>query len=576
MIRRAFLLTLVLLPLLPAGVRAAEKPNVLVIITDDQGYGDLACHGNETIKTPNLDKLHAESVRLTNYHVDPTCSPTRSALMTGRYSTRTGVWHTIMGRSMMHPDEFTLGEMFAANGYRTAMFGKWHLGDNAPLRPEDQGFDHVFHHGGGGVGQTPDYWDNSYFDDTYYKDGKWQPHEGYCTDIWFDGAIDFVTADSDKPFFAYLSTNAPHGPFNVSPKYSEPYEKLGVPKNQAKFWGMITNIDENVGKLRKVLAEKGLAENTILVFTTDNGTAAGAGGPKGFNAGMRGQKGSEYDGGHRVPFFVHWPQGELTGGRDLHALSAHVDVLPTLAELCGLKVDPPNPLDGTSLARLLGDAPSVDWPDRTLLVHSQRVETPQKWRKSAVMTQRWRFVNGKELYDMTEDPGQKKDVAADHPEVVEKLTGEYEAWWKSIGTRFGDYVRIDVGSKAENPAHLTCHDWHTNNRAVPWNHGHIRRDLVANGYWAVNVTEAGQYRITLRNRPAHVKHPLNATSAEVSIESGGEGESSGMGAGQSIDEGATEVSFDVELPAGPAKLTTTLTGKDGKKRGAYFVEIERQ
>ena len=403
---------------------ATERPpNVVLVITDDQGYGDLRVHGNEMIRTPNLDRLASESVCLTDYHVDPTCSPTRSALMTGRYSTRTGVWHTIMGRSLMAPGEQTMAEVFAENGYRTGMVGKWHLGDNAPCRPQDQGFEHVVWHHGGGVGQGPDYWGNDYFDDTYEVNGEWRKFSGYCTDVWFDQAKEFIGRQDDRPFFLYLSTNAPHGPYLVDEKYSQPYEQAGVAKTMAKFYGMITNIDENVGRLRQMLEELGMAKNTVFVFTTDNGTAAGnargkrqKGSWPGYNAGMRGKKGSVFDGGHRVPFFVHWPDGGLGGGRRVDALAAHIDVLPTLVDLCGLSWQPRAPLDGASLADALsgvGPAPT----GRTMFVHSQRIEHPRMWRQCAVMTSRWRLVNGSDLYDMHADPGQRTPVAEQHQGV---------------------------------------------------------------------------------------------------------------------------------------------------------------
>ncbi|MBT7256599.1 MAG: sulfatase-like hydrolase/transferase, partial [Planctomycetaceae bacterium] len=272
-------------------VAQITPPNVIVVITDDQGYGDIAIHGNQMIQTPSMDKLYAQSVRLTNYHVDPTCSPTRSALMSGRYSTRTGVWHTVNGRSLMSTAEYTIAEVFRDNGYKTAMFGKWHLGDNYPCRPQDQGFEHTFIHGGGGVGQGPDYWDNDYFDDTYWRNGVPEKQKGYCTDVWFEDALSFIKRNRNKPFFAYISTNAPHGPYIVDEKYSQPYKDKGVGKGQAEFYGMIENIDENLGRLVNKLDEWKLAHNTILIFTTDNGSAMGhrvikGAQWKGFNAGM--------------------------------------------------------------------------------------------------------------------------------------------------------------------------------------------------------------------------------------------------------------------------------------------------
>ena len=313
-------------------------------MTDDQGYGDIGALGNTMIETPNLDQLHAQSVRLTNYHVDPTCSPTRSALLSGRYSTRTGVWHTIMGRSIMNTNELTMAEVFAANGYRTGMYGKWHLGDNYPSRPQDQGFQETFYNGGGGVGQGPDYWGNDYFDDTYFRDGKPEKVSGYCTDVWFDNALGFIEKNKDQPFFVYLPTNAAHGPFNVAEKYSKPYRDKGVPETMANFYGMITNIDENMGRLMTRLKELELEDNTILIFSTDNGTAAGRTPRQGRRRNVAGlQRRHARKQGLRVrrrtPRAVLHPlaSGAVSfGGRDVDQLTAHIDILPTFIDLAGL------------------------------------------------------------------------------------------------------------------------------------------------------------------------------------------------------------------------------------------------
>ena len=254
---------------------ANRKPNVILIMTDDMGYGDVGINGNTMLKTPHLDQLAKQSVRMTDFHVDPTCAETRAALMTGRYSCRTGVWHTINGRSILREDELTMADVFASNGYSTGIFGKWHLGDNYPFMPRDRGFQTTLIHGGGGVTQTPDVWGNDYFDDTYFRNGEPEPQKGYCTDVFFDATLDFVEENRDKPFFAYLATNAAHGPYRCPEEYSKPYLDQGVEKTMSSFYGMIANIDENVGKLCKRLAELGLEENTILIFTSDNGTARG-------------------------------------------------------------------------------------------------------------------------------------------------------------------------------------------------------------------------------------------------------------------------------------------------------------
>jgi arylsulfatase A-like enzyme len=550
-----------------------KPPNVILVLTDDQGYGDLACLGNPVIQTPNLDALYRQSLRLTDFHVGPTCSPTRASLMTGRYCNRTGVWHTVMGRSLLRRDEVTMADVFAAGGYRTGIFGKWHLGDNYPFRPQERGFQEVLVHGGGGVGQTPDHWGNDYFDDTYWHNGVPEKHTGYCTDVWFDGALRFIEANRERPFFAYLATNAPHSPFHVPEKYSRLYAGKDIPN--ANFYGMITNIDENMGRLLGRLKALGLEDNTILIFMTDNGTAAGLQRGKGFNAGMRGTKGSEYDGGHRVPCFVRWPGGGLGGGRDINRLTAHIDLLPTLMGLCGLSLPAGVRFDGTSLMPLLGDA-DADWPDRVLVTDSQRIERPQKWRQSAVMTDRWRLINGKELYEIQADPGQKNDIGVRHPEVVAKLRQAYEDWWASVSPRFDEYCEIVLGSDRENPATLTCHDWHGGD-LPPWDQTHILKGLAANGFWAVEVAQAGEYEFALRRWPREVDQPMNAAVA------GGQAISASQARlvigdidlAAPVATDAKEVVFRTRLAPGKTKLQTWLTAADGASRGAYFVYVRR-
>ena len=552
-------------------IKAAQgkQPNVVLVITDDQGYGDLACHGNPVIQTSNLDKLHTQSVRLTNFHVGPTCSPTRAALMTGHYCNRTGVWHTIMGRSLLRKDEVTMGDVFSASGYRTGIFGKWHLGDNYPFRPQDRGFGEVLIHGGGGVGQGPDYWGNDYFDDTYFHNGQPEEFEGYCTDVWFDGAMRFIKVNKDRPFFCYIPTNAPHGPYNVPEEYMKPYLDKGLPERQARFYGMITNIDDNISRLMHQLKELELEENTILLFMTDNGTSG-----SGYNAGMRGKKGSEYDGGHRVPCFIRWPSGGLTGGIDIDRLTAHIDILPTLIELCGLKKPQGLEFDGDSLVRLLMGR-DKNWPARTLITDSQRIEHPEKWRKSAVMTDHWRLVNGKELYDMKADPGQKSDISNRHPQVIQKLSRAYEDWWADVSRRFDEYCEIIIGSDQQNPTRLMSHDWHT--PEVPWSQGAVRSGMQANGFWAVEIERNGTYEFELRRWPKELNAPINeaipggkaitATNARLKI--------ADVDVTRPVSRDARAVTFQVKLNAGKTRLQTWLTDDQGASRGAYYVYAKR-
>jgi arylsulfatase A-like enzyme len=569
---------------------AAQAPNVIFIITDDQGYGDISAHGNPVIKTPAIDKLYGESVRLTNYHVTPTCAPTRGALMSGHYTNRAGPWHTIMGRSMLYQGEATLGEVFAEAGYRTGMFGKWHLGDNYPYRPEDRGFHEVVRHGGGGVGQTPDYWDNAYFDGSYFHNGKVQKYKGYCTDVWFDTAKDFIedSVKRDKPFFAYLCTNAPHGPFHVADKYWKPYQAKGLTDQEAVFYGMIANVDENVAKMREFLDKKGLTENTIFIFTTDNGTASGE---NIFNSGMRGKKGSQYEGGHRVPLFMHWPKGGLDKGRDIPQLSAHIDMLPTFVDLCGLKVPMDYALDGRSLAPLIFQTPTP-WPDRTIITDSQRVLDPIKWKTSSVMTQRWRLIDGKELYDMDADPGQETDVAAKYPKVFEKLRADYDAWWESLQPAFKKFSTITLGHPSENPSQLTAHDWLTQEN-VPWHQSAIRDGKLGFGHsgkWAVNISKAGSYKVTLRRWPRETGLDLDAPLApgkpvdglRAYRETPGSSlhfKTASVKIGDQTAEkkvtGGEGTTFEMKLPQGETFIEASFTTTDGEQVGAYYVVVER-
>jgi arylsulfatase A-like enzyme len=566
-------------------------PNVVLVITDDQGYGDLSCLGNPVLKTPNLDKLYAESVRLTDYHVAPTCSPTRAALLTGRWSNRTGVWHTIMGRSMLRENEVTMGQIFQDAGYATGMFGKWHLGDNYPYRPEDRGFAEVIRHGGGGVGQTPDYWDNAYFDGSYFYNGRSEPVEGFCTDVWFDYAQRYILAQKQagKPFFAYISTNAPHGPMHAPESSSQPYQHLGI--HVANFFGMIANIDDQVGQLRTMLDREGLTENTIFIFTTDNGTSSGA---KVFNAGMRGQKGSQYDGGHRVPFFLHWPAGGLVGGRDVKPIAAHVDVLPTLIDLCGIPAPQNVRFDGRSLRPLLeGRTEDGSWPDRILVTDSQRVKDPIKWKQSAVMTSRWRLVNGSELYDIQADPGQQRNVAAEHPEVIARLRAFYEDWWTELEPTFQQATPIHLGHPAENPATLTCHDWITSD-LTPWHQGFVRRAMGGEGntgFWNVQVVADGNYEIRLRRWPVEIDRAIRSDLAPGDAVPGERAFRTEPGKAfqavratiligeveyqAAVPADAKEAVFRLPLTAG----TTTLSGRfydaAGDWIGAYYAYVEK-
>jgi arylsulfatase A-like enzyme len=554
---------------------SAEKPNIILIMTDDQGYGDLGCHGNPILKTPHLDRLHGESVRLTDFHVSSFCTPTRAALMTGRYPGRTGAYRTSSGRTMMHTDEKTIADVFGANGYATGMVGKWHLGDNAPHRPQDRGFQDVVWHRCGGIGQASDYWGNDYFDDTYERNGRFEKFKGYCTDVWFAEAMRFIEENQRRPFFLYLAPNAPHSPHRVDPEWSQPYRGKADWGRGPEFYGMIANIDHNLGLLRERLDDLGLSENTILIFMTDNGTANGAKfegltseAVQGYNAGMRGKKSSVYEGGHRVPFFMHWPAGGLAVGRDDSSLQAHIDVLPTLAELCGLPVPESHRPDGVSFAARLKD-PEARSPRDHLVVQFQGGanfrEAPKAWEHTCILKGRWRLINGSELYDLDRDPAQRNDVSASNPERVEELRGLYPPFWESVSPRMTP-VSIDMGNPTDNPTELCSQDWYMPRGNPPWNFGQIGKLPKVSGPWMVNVRKAGRYRLTLRQWPAIADKPVAAVRAKIRI--------AGQEMEAGVEPGATGVVFEMELPAGKSKLQTWLFDEKGKAGGAYFTEVE--
>ncbi|MEQ8551174.1 MAG: arylsulfatase [Cyclobacteriaceae bacterium] len=573
-----------------------EKPNVILILVDDQGYGDVASLGNPYIQTPNIDQLHASGIRFTDYHVSPTCAPTRAALLTGHHSNRTGVWHTVNGRSLLLERETTMADIFKENGYSTAIFGKWHLGDNYPFRPQDNGFEEVLVHGGGGISQTMDYFDNDYFDDTYLHNGKLEKYKGYCTDVWFDEAIKYIGTNKDKPFFCYLSTNAAHSPYYVEDKYFEPYKDNDDIPNPA-FYGMITNIDENIGRLVSHLASQGLLDNTILVFTTDNGTAQGARVEghrldgfvtKGNNAGMRGIKASKYEGGHRVPLFIQWKDG-IVGGKDIDQLTAHFDILPTLVDLCDLEVNTDIHFDGKSLVPLI-KGKKEGFEDRIIITNSQRTEVPERWRRTSLMQGKWRLVDGTELYDLQTDPEQRNNIIDQHSEKVAEFKQAYDQWWADLVPGYDDQPRMIIGNEEENPVTLYCHDWHSE-KDSPWHQRHIRTGYIDNGYWLLKVVQAGTYTLKLRrwpeetglalNAPALVRpaipgtsvnesrpgKALNIRTAKIQIQD--------MTLSAPIDPDESFIEFNVALEEGEARLQTWFTLDSGETLGAYFVTVEK-
>jgi arylsulfatase len=430
---------------LSAAENPARPPNIIFILTDDQGYGDVSANGNPILQTPNLDRLHREGVRFTDFHVSPTCSPTRSALHTGRHEFKNGVTHTILERERMTLDAVTLPQVLKAAGYTTGIFGKWHLGDEDDHQPENRGYDEVFIHGAGGIGQhypgsCGDAPGNTYFSPLIKHNGKFEKTDGYCTDVFFAQAAKWIASvKGKKPFYAYIATNVPHAPLQVRDEDLARYQGKVADLNTAKFFGMLANADDNIGRLLAKLAEWGLERDTLVVFMNDNG---GTGGVRVFNAGMRGQKGTPFLGGTRASSFWRWP-GTLRPA-DVSALSAHLDFFPTIAEIAGVKLDARarGQIEGRSLVPLL-ENPAAAWPARTLFTHVGRwaKDAPPatgKYVNCSVRTPEYHLVSiSKEnkpdwmLFDLRADYGEKTDLAAQRPEVVAELQRSYEAWWES-------------------------------------------------------------------------------------------------------------------------------------------------
>jgi arylsulfatase A-like enzyme len=524
-----------------------RRPNIILILTDDQGYGDLSIHGNPYLKTPNLDSIAKDGVQFTQFQVCPVCSPTRSSLMTGRYNYRTGAIDTFLGRSMMYPDEVTLAEVLGGAGYQTGIWGKWHLGDNYPMRAMDQGFQESLVHRGGGIGQNSDPPGSSYFDPILFHNGKQVQRRGYCTDVFFNSAMEWIEAHKSEPFFAYLPTNAPHGPLQIDEAHVAPFRRPEIDQTTAKVYGMVANIDENIGRLLARLRALGLERDTILIFITDNGPT-----PKRYNAGMRGIKTGVYQGGIRVPCFVRWP-ARLRAGDKVDRIAAHIDVFPTLLEACGVARPAGVRIDGRSLLPL-AEGKAGAWPDRMLFTQWHRGDQPEPFRNCAVRTQRYKLVDGKELYDLEADPGEKQDIAAANPEVVARQRAGYEEWFRDVSSvRHYAPPRIYIGTSHENPVVLTRQDWRTppepGAAGPPW--------------WEVDVRRACKCDIALTLDPidkdTEAYFELGATSRKLAVA-----------------KGAAECRFtSVPLPAGPGQLKAYVRSGPTSK-GARFVELRTE
>lgn len=471
-------------------------------MTDDQGYGDLGVTGNAFIHTPHIDEFAGQSTHFTNFHVDPVCAPTRSALMTGKFYLRTGVYDTFNGGAIMDPDEITIAEILSAHGYETGIFGKWHLGDNYPGRPSDQGFDQSLIHRAGGIGQPGDLDnyprpDSSYFDPVLYKNNKAVKTSGYCTDVFTDGALDFLEQNKDNPFFLYVAYNAPHSPLQVPEKYLAKYKgkDFGLKGRAAeaarRVYAMVENVDENVGRILASLEEKSLMDNTVVIFMSDNGPI-----PARYNAGLRGTKSSVYEGGTNVPFFIYFPQ-IFEAGKKINTTVAHIDILPTLLDICGLASEIPEGIDGSSMLPVLKGDDDV-FKQRYLYWQWAR-GYPELYANIAIRLGNYKLVGHAEssasigefeLYNLAEDPFETTNLVAEEKEKALSLKKQLDAWHHQIVMVEGNPKTQGavINPAFENPVVLNRND--AKGTPEQWT-----RDGVYS-YWDVEFEEEGAYDIT--------------------------------------------------------------------------------
>ncbi|HWB05992.1 MAG TPA: sulfatase-like hydrolase/transferase [Verrucomicrobiales bacterium] len=550
--------------LLAVAARAAGKPAVILITVDGLGWGDLSASGNAQVPTPRLDKLLAECAVFRDFHVTPLDAPSRAALLTGQYPYRVGVWGNHSGRNRLRFGVTTLSSHLKSAGYLPAIFGTWALGDNHPGRPQDQGYGEVLIHPGDRPGGVADFYSNDGTDDLWLLRGEPVSRKGSPLEVCFDAALTFISKNTAVPFFCHLS---PSLPARMPETAIESFRnRPGIHDPLRAAW--ISELDAAVGNLLDRLETMNLGKSTIIVITSTSGPPAPGKGKQAFNAGRRGYRGSPYEGGHCVPFLIRWPEGGVVAG-NVNTPAAHVDLLPTVAELTGVPLSPEFKPDGISLVPLLHGPPATQPEDRVLFTDAQEIPVPVLWRQSCVISGPWRLVNGRELYDLRTDPGQRKDVAGSNAETVQRLTGGGRTWWESLPLKDLEPTRITIGGP-QDPVLLTPLDW-LSRSAGPVTREDVIRGTPANGPWLLNVVTEGSYDILLRRWPLTVNRSLHDsffTPDKARLRVGTMDET------RPVTPEAIGVNFRVTLKPGPAALQTWLTG-EGKTCGAYFVEVRR-
>lgn len=549
-----------------------QKPNIILIITDDQGYGDIGYNGNPHIKTPNLDLLATNSMRFNNFYVSPVCAPTRSSLLTGRYSLRTGVTDTYNGGAMMSNDETTLAEILKENNYQTGIFGKWHLGDNYPFRPTDQGFHESLIHLSGGIGQVGDFTNyykgnRSYFDPILWHNNEQKKYEGYCSDIFTDEAIKFIEENKSNQFFCYLSFNAPHTPLQVPDKYYDLYknvdpsvisesEKISMTEKNVldakRIYGMVTNIDDNVGKLVSKLKELNIDKNTILIFMTDNG-------PQQFRyvSNLRGLKSSVYNGGIKVPFYLSYPKIHDVG-LDLDNFSAHIDVLPSLLDLCDIETPKNIKIDGKNFL-------NKSTEERSFFSYWTR-KSPELYQNMSLNKGNYKLVGNTnydspierfELFDIDNDPYEMENLIENKKELAIQMKLEMDNIYNELinSKNIKNKPRIIIGSEFENPTYLNRNDA-SGQRGI-WAQNEIF------GFWRIKAL-SGKYNFRFKF------NNLNLTSGQMVIEVGNQVFSKKV----EVDDNGYALMENIDLNEGEFDLTPFFR-YERKNIFPFWVEIDR-
>jgi len=560
-------------------IHAQKRPNILLIMTDDQGVGDIGIHNNDLLKTPNMDAIAKQGAEFKQFIVNFNCSPTRASMLTGRDNYRTGVVGVTETSHLMKSSEVTIARLLSDAGYSTGIFGKWHLGDSYPMRPSDKGFQETLIHKGGGIGQASDPPGNSYFNPVLEHNNVRKTFEGYCDDIFADATLSFIDKNKDKPFFAFYATNLPHFPLTVSDKWADPFRKMGLHELNARTYGMVANVDANIGRLLAKLKELGIEDNTIVIFMSDNGPRTKRTKndlyPDRYSMNLRGTKTSVYENGIRAPFFIKWP-AKIPQGVKFTNLAAHIDVMPTLLEACNVPVPKDLKLDGLSLMPLL-TSKVKNLPEREIFIQGHAGSEPFKYFHFTVRGQRYKLISptddpygdisrptdadvkkmiaNLELYDIEKDSSEINNIAKQHPEIVKNMLSKYENWFdQAIKDRGSDWPqRIYLGTSFQKNVQLSRFDW-----GGPGAFGNQPNKF---GYWEVFST-AARYRITLRfqKAPASGLACFKYQGLEKNIP---------------VSEGKTSVIFDdIELPAGTGRLQAFLKF-DSKETGVQFVNVER-